>query len=218
MKFGASIILATYCPNTERYMLCEKSLCQIHRTSGLERDQYELIVINNGGTHNHLLQDMDADLIITNSKNIGQAAALNQGASVARSDNLAFIDDDLSFEQNWLQVGIKMLNCYQHYVVSLRNVPGRYTIGMTGRGHKEARSVGGNWIMRKWLYEKVGKFGVGYYDFGGLWTRNLIRCGHKFVVSKKPYIIHMGRGHSIVGKSYRKYGQTMKQQVSRAHD
>ncbi len=208
MKLVASIILATYCLNEERYSLMAQCFSEIHHT-GLPKESYELIVIDNGGEvggmHRGLIEKLDADLIITNSKNIGQAAALNQGASVARSSNLAFIDDDLSFEQNWLQVGIEMLNRYQHYVVSLRKVPSRYWIGTTGRGHKEARSVGGNWIMRKWLYEKVGKFGVGYYDFGGLWTRNLIRRGHKFVVSKKPYIIHMGRGHSIVGKSYRQY-------------
>ncbi len=202
MKLAASIILATYCPTLERYSLMAQCFSELHRT-GLDRSQYELIVIDNGGEvggmHRGLIEKLDPDLIITNSKNIGQAAALNQGASVARSSNLAFIDDDLSFKRDWLQVGIEMLNRYQHYVVSLRVVPDRYITGTTGRGYKEARSVGGIWIMKKWLYEKVGKFGVGYYDFGGLWTRNLIRAGHHFVVSKKPYIIHMGRGQSIIG-------------------
>ena len=187
-----------------RYKLAERCFAEIHKT-GLPREIYELIIVNNGGIHSDIFPD--SDLVITNSKNIGQAAALNQGVSIARSDNLVFLDDDLSFEQDWLSVGIKMLNRYKHYVVSLRKVKGRYITGTTGRGYKEARNVGGIWIMKRWLYEKVGKFGVGYYDFGGLWTRNLIRSGHKFVVSKKPFITHLGRGHSIVGKSYRKYAQ-----------
>ncbi len=80
-----------------RYKLAERCFAEIHRT-GLDRNAYELIIVNNGGVHHNLIQTVGADLIIANSKNIGQAAALNLGASVARSENLVFLDDDLSFE------------------------------------------------------------------------------------------------------------------------
>lgn len=196
----ASIILATYCPNQERYDFCERSFSEIHQT-GLPRKEYELIVVDNGGMHRDLVEALDADVVVTNSRNLGQAAAFNQGISIAKSGCLALMDDDLSYRQGWLKYGWKLLRQFPNHVISLRELDRqRYICGETKDGHKLARKVGGVWIIRKGVYDSVGRFGVGYYSYGGLYTRNLRRKGYTFLVSKEPYIIHIGHGKSIIGK------------------
>ena len=194
----ASIVLATYCPDEARRVLCEQSFQEIHRT-GVPREEYELIVVNNGGIHADLIEGLNANIIITNSHNVGQAAALNEGIAIARSINLAIMDDDLSYKEGWLQVGLKMLNKYPKYVISLREYGNKYVTQTMKSGHKFARNAGGVWIMRRRLYWLVGRFAMGYYDYGGLWTRNLIRSGSRFVVSKTPFISHIGKNYSIIG-------------------
>lgn len=217
---NTSIILATYCPDMTRYNLCEQSFSEIHNT-GINRNEYELIVVNNGGIHQSLIEKLDADIVITNSRNIGQGAALNIGASIARGINIAFVDDDLSYKERWLWMGIKMVKLYPKYVTSLRNYGTKFATGKTAKGHVISRNTGGVWIMRLWLYQKIGRFGMTYYDFGGLWTRNLLRAGHRFVVCKDQYIFHLGKKSSIIGnrkgtiKEYRRKhdGQTKDRKV-----
>jgi len=199
---NASIVLVTYCPNQVRYDFCERSFSEIHRT-GVPRDKYELIVVNNGGIHGDLIAALDADMVISMDRNVGQAAGLNIGISVSQSINLALMDDDLSYKEGWLQAGLDVLYHYPKHVVSLRAVKKGYVTGVAGRGNKYARKVGGCWILRRELFEKVGRFGMYYFDFGGLWTRNLIRYGSRFVVSKTPYIFHLGGGKSMGSTPYR---------------
>jgi len=194
-----SIVLATYCPDRERYALCEQSFSEIHRT-GLPRNWYELIVVDNGGIHRDLVEALDADVIITNSINLGQAAAYNQGIAIARAKCLALMDDDLSYKQGWLKYGWGLLRRFPNHVISLRSLRRKsYIYGETEEGHKIAKKVGGVWIIRKGVYDAVGRFGMGYYDYGGLYTRNLRRKGFTFLVSKEPYIFHLGHKKSIIG-------------------
>lgn len=196
----ASIILATYCPNQERYDLCEQSFSEIHRT-GLPREEYELIVVDNGGIHRDLVEALDADVIVTNTPNLGQAAAFNQGIAIARSGCLALMDDDLSYKQGWLRYGWKLLRQFPNHVISLRELERqKYIYGEAKGGHKLARKVGGVWIIRKGVYDSIGRFGMGYFGYGGLYTRNLRRKGYTFLVSAEPYIFHIGSGKSIIGK------------------
>lgn len=202
MKLAASIILATYCPDDVRYRLCQRSFSEIGAT-GLPRAWYELIVVDNGGLHRGLIEGLGADRIITNDKNIGQAAGLKQGISVAKSPNIALMDDDLSYRNGWLAAGVKMINYFPTYVVSLRHdfdPKRKHVIETTRQGHMIAERAGGVWIMRRRIYDLVGDLGQDYYDYGGLWIRNMKRRGIKFVISKTPYIFHMGAGVSITTK------------------
>ena len=163
----------------------------------MERSEYELIVVNNGGIHADLIDRLDADVVITNSKNLGQGAAMNEGISIAKSINLALMDDDLSYKEGWLQAGLKLLYQYRRYVISMTRIGYRYITAPAKRGCNYARKVGGVWILRKSVYYKVGKFASGVHNYGGLWTRNLIRSGSRFVISKTPFIFHLGRRKSL---------------------
>jgi len=192
----ASIVLATYCPNKDRYSLCERSFSEIHRT-GMKRNEYELIVVNNGGIHTDLIERLDADVVITNSKNLGQGAALNEGICIARSKNLALMDDDLSYREGWLQEGLGVLYLHPAHVVSMTDIGHKYITAPAGQGHSYARKVGGIWILRKSVYYKVGRFASGVHNYGGMWTRNLIRSGSRFVVTDTPLIFHLGKGKSL---------------------
>jgi len=201
-KLAASIILATYCPDKIRYELCKRSFSEISQT-GLSRNWYELIIIDNGGIHRDLIEELGADLIITNDENMGQAAALKQGIAISKSPNIVLMDDDLSYRKGWLAAGVKMVNYYPEAVISLRHdfdPKQKRVIEKTRRGHMVSDRAGGIWIMRRRIYDLVGEFGQDYYDWGGLWTRNMKRQGIQFVISKTPYIFHIGEGKSIVRK------------------
>jgi glycosyltransferase involved in cell wall biosynthesis len=191
--------MATYCPYDWRREIVEKSFQDWHEKTGSGRQGYELIIINNGGNHRDLLEGLEPDLLIDTNHNIGQGAGLNIGAILARANTLMFTDDDMRYEPGWLRYGVAMLNKYPDYVVSLRKYGHRYKTGDAGGGNVYSRKAGGVWFMRRWLWQKVGRFGMTYYDFGGLWTRNLIRSGSRFVVSKKAFISQIARKRSIIG-------------------
>lgn len=214
MKLAASIILATYCPNEERYELCRQSFMEMG-DAGLPRDWYEVIVVNNGGLHIDLIQGLNPDLVITNSRNVGQASGLNEGIAVSKSPNLVLIDDDLGYARKWLAAAVKMVNYYPEHVVSLRgdfDPKGKYVVEVTRRGDKIAKRAGGVWAMRRRVYDAVGPFADGYFDWGGLWTRNMRRKGVRFVISKTPYIFHRGEAHSIVGRSQSRWSRFLRSQ------
>lgn len=195
---AASIILATYCPNSKRHEFAERAFDTIHNT-GIKRKDYELIVIDNGGIHANLIDGLDTDIILTSNRNIGQAAALNAGIALALSDNLIVAHDDMNYKDGWLRRGLKMLRKYRNYVVSIGEYEERYVTGKAGKNALFVRKIGGVIFFRRGLFNKVGRFGLTYYSHGGLWIRNLLRKKSRIVVSADPpSTIHIGKGKSIV--------------------
>ena len=196
----ASIILATYCPTVDRARLVERSFGELPQT-GVSREDYEIIVVNNGGLHEAMIEDLSPDITIRTSYNLGQASGLNIGASIARSKNLVFVDDDLSYKPGWLKVGIQMVNKFPRNVISLRAYGQQFATERTPKGHYISRKAGGCWLMRASLFWKLGRFSNRHYDFGGLWTRQLLRSGSRFVISKTPFMEHLGADLSIIGNN-----------------
>lgn len=200
-----SIIMATYCPYDWRREIVEQSFENFHEKTGWARDAYELIIINNGGNHRDLLEGLAPDLLIDTNHNIGQGAGLNIGAILSRALTLMFTDDDLEYKPGWLRYGVNLLHRYPKHVISLREYGKEFATGDAGGGNVYSRKAGGVWFMRRWLWREVGRFGMTYFDFGGLWTRNLLRYGketgndNRFVVSKKPFIKQIARRRSIIG-------------------
>lgn len=198
-----SIILVTYCPSLERMDLNQKCFETIHKT-GLARGDYELIVINNGG----LLLDtskLDSDVEVKNKINVGQAGGKNQGIKLASGKYVAFMDDDLLFEEGWLKHGIDLLEKYpeEKLIASVRYLdsPERYQMGELD-GHLLLSKVGGWWIMKKSLIDECGLFTIKYSEDRDYWKRYLKIRGYRFILSKEPYIFHLGEEKSILKKIY----------------
>lgn len=191
-----AIIIASFCPDEKRKEIVKQSFLEIHNT-GMPRDHYEIIIVNNGGIHEDLIGELDTDLVITNDKNIGQAAAFNQAIATTNAFYLALMDDDLSYSDGWLKYGMRLVRRHPCHIISLREYGKKYQIGETDDGYILSRKVGGVWMMNRTIYETVGPFGADYFDWGGLWTRNMRAKGFTFLVSRKPMIFHIGRKRSL---------------------
>ena len=78
-----------------------------------EYSDYELILVDNGSSDatGELLAFVQGDVtIIHNSVNLGFAKASNQGAAVARSDYLLFLNNDTELRQGWLPPLLRVLD------------------------------------------------------------------------------------------------------------
>lgn len=188
----ASIVIATYCPVGERMELVARSFNELHQT-GVEREEYEVIVIANGGIHGPVVGGLEKDLLITCSRNIGQPAALNAGISAARGEFVFQMDDDLSYKPGWLAYGLEMLRLYRSGIIQLRQAtvkPRR----RTKAGHFVVSHHGGQYIAHRAIFRRVGMFNTDLWRWAGLWERQASRSGYQFITAKEPQITHLGVG------------------------
>ena len=96
--WGASVITATVIiPVWNRWELTEQCLLSL----GIDHD--ELIVIDNGSTDD----TTRFRSTIVNDTNLGFAVACNQGARMARSDVLVFLNNDTVCHPGWLEALLK---------------------------------------------------------------------------------------------------------------
>jgi glycosyltransferase involved in cell wall biosynthesis len=79
----------------------------MRNTIGLNADEYEIIVINSGGTDTTSLVNLPMVHIYQATMRLGAPQARNLGADVSSGENLVFADAHLKFEQDW---GSKVLN------------------------------------------------------------------------------------------------------------
>jgi GT2 family glycosyltransferase len=64
-------------------------------------DDYEVILVDNGGGEHEVFDDTNVELI-RNESNVGFGEASNQGAARARSDSVVFMNTDVLVEPGWL--------------------------------------------------------------------------------------------------------------------
>ena len=98
-----SVIIATY----NRVDLLQQQM-RCLRQQSIPREQYEIIVINDGstdGTPAYLadLARQESNITVLEQANQGPAAARNLGATQARGAILAFTDDDCLADPGWLR-------------------------------------------------------------------------------------------------------------------
>ncbi len=97
-----SIIIPTYNRPAE-LALCLEALCRLD----YPRERFEVIVVDDGSKTSlqpsvaRFLDQLDVTLLT--QANAGPAAARNKGASQAKGEFLAFIDDDCMTSPDWLQ-------------------------------------------------------------------------------------------------------------------
>ena len=85
-----SIIIPTYNRNN---LLYKHLAIAFQELSGLS---YEILVINDSKTNIvNIPQDWQSAISVYNNPKQGVASARNYGASLAKSDNLLFVDDDM---------------------------------------------------------------------------------------------------------------------------
>jgi len=115
-----SVIVPFY--NEEQYIdQCIRSL--IHQD--FNRDEYELIFVNNGSTdHSEDIVRNYPDIILTKEKKRDVYAARNRALAIAKGDVIAFTDADCAVSQDWLtQIHQGMKEWNSHIVLGCRDFP-----------------------------------------------------------------------------------------------
>lgn len=187
-------MIATYCPDVIRRGLVAQSFSEVRRT-GVTSSEYELIVVNNGGIQQECVEALMPDLVINCSENIGQPRALNAGIGASRGYYIFQMDDDLSYEDGWLNVGMRLLKKYPRAVIQLREP--RYVVGKTRFGHPVVSRHGGCYCATRKTFAEVGPFSHSQYRWASLWERGAHRQGRQFIAAKSPQVFHLGEGLSM---------------------
>ena len=77
----------------------EKMVPNIIDTVGL--DQFEIIIINSGGTDTSLIRDLPCVRIHDSRVRLGAPEARNLGSRISCSDSIIFCDAHVEFKQGW---------------------------------------------------------------------------------------------------------------------
>ena len=158
---------------------------------------YDVVLVDNGSTDGTgaLLDALDGDVtIIRNRKNLGFAAACNQGADVAKGEYLVFLNNDTEPQPGWLEplvgtadahpqagaVGSKLLfpdGLLQHAGVIIVDdqvravLEGRHRWYRMAADHPEANVAGAvqavtaaSMLVRAGAFAQVGGFDEGYWN------------------------------------------------------
>lgn len=105
-----SIIIPVY--NSEKHLTrCLKSICN----QDVAKDQYEVVVINDGSTDHSLkiaqsFQDKIANLYIITHKNQGEAVSRNAALKLAKGDYVTFLDSDDYYEEDCLKNALAVVD------------------------------------------------------------------------------------------------------------
>lgn len=92
-------------PTHKRDELLQRCLLSLNKCGISIEDSYEVIIVDDGGFINLSAKNkflMDNFKLVTLPNNLGQAAAQAAGVQIAKSDVLAFLDDDTEVDENWL--------------------------------------------------------------------------------------------------------------------
>ncbi len=97
-----SVIIPTY----NRINELQKLLFSLIEQN-LDKDKFEIIVVDDGSTDNTQelvkeLQNKNRNINYLRIKNSGRSVARNIGASIAKSNIIAFVDSDCIADKNWL--------------------------------------------------------------------------------------------------------------------
>ena len=182
-------------------------------------EPYELIVVDNGSTDGSLsfLQSAGVDQLILNETNRGFPAAVNQGISVARGEQILLLNNDTIVTTGWLRrmldvfafdSGIGLIGPVSNRVSGEQQIKVNYRqlADLDGfawdwgkrHGHELVatnRLVGFCLLIRRNVIESIGQFdeqfGIGNFEDDDF-CRRAIQAGFRAVIARGAFVHHFG--------------------------
>ncbi|XES78261.1 MAG: glycosyltransferase family 2 protein [Candidatus Bathyarchaeia archaeon] len=218
--------------NLNGMKLLQKTLPMLLKTN---YPDMEVIVVDNGscdGSVSYLKQNCPSVTVMSLKENVGITIGNNIGASVANGKYLAFINNDMEVDSEWLtplvmaleadsSIGCcdsKYLNYFERNKFDVSCGAGRFMDkfgnclnrggGQVDTGQFDCRQevFHGMAIFRKDLFAKAGGYDASffaYFDETDLCWR-LHRMGYKIVYIPESIIYHMGSATSSVSSAKKK--------------
>ncbi len=170
MKF-ASIVITHYSDNETRSKTMRESLLSLFKNT---KYPLEIIVIDNGGSKedsnflNDLLDQKKINALVRNAENMSFGFARNQGIQLANGEYICIADNDISYEEGWLQKCIDVLEAHPEekiYATPVYNVAHwtkKYWLGELKVGeeiYRLNRRAGSNcFVIRRKDLKVIGTF------------------------------------------------------------
>lgn len=146
---------------SEMMKVLDLSLCTLRENAGMP---FDLLVFDNGSckqARDYLLSEFESGHIqqlILSDKNVGKGGAWNIMLQAAQGEIVAYSDNDILYQPNWLSESVKVLETYpQVGMVTSRpfhSLPELYTSVIAwGEKTHEAHLEKGHFIQPEWMRE-----------------------------------------------------------------
>lgn len=209
-----SIIIVNF--NGEKHLKpCLSSICDVD----YPQEKLEVIVFDNGSSDNSLqvVEDLYPSAVVLKSpKNIGFAPPHRLAAKAAKGEILAFLNNDMKVDGQWIRKGVGLLDLEKSIVCSSSKIMNWQGTDVDSNGGSlqylgyadqlktsDARKgegilfpCGGAMFIRKDVFEEVGCFDDDYFaifedvDLGWrLWI-----MGYRVVMAPDSIVYHRGHG------------------------
>jgi glycosyltransferase involved in cell wall biosynthesis len=202
MAMIASVIICTY--NRSDYL---KRLLDGLLVQSMPKDQYEIIVINDGSTDQtgeickKFSEGFPNFNYIVNDVNLGKSKSANIGILASQSDRLLFTDDDCIAGLNWIKsmsdlltihpiVAGRILTEATNYLTLSRNISEFHPF-MKEKSSKNLEFIAGaNMGFQKKVFLDIGEFFNTTFAFDMNYILHARKLGYPLFYSPVPFVTH----------------------------
>jgi len=197
-----SIIWVHYAMDRFRSELARASLYSLIETT--RNTPCEIIVVDNGGSWQdskyflELAHKKEIQHYIRNAENLHFSYARNQALLLAGGKYIAISDNDIIFDQRWLNLCLSMLEQFPnkkfiasiiYYPYTSARLDKRYHRGNIHGKHEyqlNERAGANLMVMRKEVFEEMGLFSL-HKIAGAKFVDNLVRAGYVTILPPEKY-------------------------------
>ena len=204
-----SIIIPTY-NRKESLISCIDSI----NNQNYPKKAFELIIVNDNSTDgtleylNEHIKSIPFPISIINTKHSGPGLARNIGVAKAKGTIIAFTEDDMRMDSNWLTIGS---DCFINNEIAAVEGITKYvdTNKPVRRLEKQYQLsfLPGNLMIRKNVFDKLDGYDADFYDEKmGIYFREdvelgfrLLESGYKAIISAEMLAYHPRQYQTIEG-------------------
>jgi len=178
------------------------------------KDKYEIIVVDNGSTDNSLEVVKKFDVTIINDPSSKVGGVRNTGTEIAKGEIYAFLDSDCLVGDQWLSAAVKTFKDSNVGAVGgsllLRENPSwvekAWAINNVAKEGKTSSLMGGSFILKADLFNRVGKFDklINAGEDTKLSNR-ITQKGKQLLFVRECAVVHLGYPSNIYGFCKRQY-------------